>query len=278
MLSPGFLYEDAGFRYRPTSWCHSNLSRPTLVAMVTKIFAFLHKILASVVHGEATTSWALSRILVCVCVWYLLMFWPKDTVLWTSDGSYCWVVVAVDTAACRNSRADIAFVLDASGSIVYDKPNSTLNFTNWNLMKAFVITLIRSLRVSQTETRVALVRFSHESGVVFQLNSYSTAEQAVQVIFTLVHHRKLLFSGIRTKSIVPNSTTRTPATDMLYNTTNGQKFATSRHLDMSRCWTLALRCGKFVVQQVVDLLWACPLAVLYNMFVAGVRVVEFGTK
>ena len=40
---------------------------------------------------------------------------------------------------------------------------------------------------------------------------------------------------------------------------------------------LALRCGKFVVQQVVELLWACPLVVLYNMSVADVRVVEFGT-
>ena len=74
---------------------------------------------------------------------------------------------------------------------------------------------------------------------------------------------------------MPNSTTRTPATDTLYSTTNGrahksqqfcnllynkfttngQKFATSQHLDMSRCWALALRCGKFlfvgvVVQQV----------------------------
>ena len=77
----------------------------------------------------------------------------------------------------------MAFVLDASGSIVYDKPNSTINLTNWNLMKDFVVTLIRSLRVSQTETRVALVRFSHESSVVFQLDSYSTAEQAVQVTF-----------------------------------------------------------------------------------------------
>jgi len=67
---------------------------------------------------------------------------------------------------------------------------------------------------------------------------------------------------------VPNSTIRTPATDMLYNTanvqahnllynkftTNGQKFASSQHLDMSRCWALALRCGEFVVQQVVELL------------------------
>ena len=43
---------------------------------------------------------------------------------------------------------------------------------------------------------------------------------------------------------------------LLYNkfTTNGHKFVTSQHLDMSRCRALALRCGKFVVQQVVELL------------------------
>ena len=46
------------------------------------------------------------------------------------------------------------------------------------------------------------------------------------------------------RGLEPNSTTRTPAT----NTTNGQKFATSQHLDVSRCWALALRCGKFVVE------------------------------
>ena len=37
---------------------------------------------------------------------------------------------------------------------------------------------------------------------------------------------------------------RTPPT----NTTNGQKFVTSQHIDMSRCWALALRCGNFVVE------------------------------
>ena len=36
--------------------------------------------------------------------------------------------------------------------------------------------------------------------------------------------------------------------------------------------------GEFVVQQVVELLWVRPLVVLYNMSVAGVRVVEFGTN
>ena len=85
---------------------------------------------------------------------------------------------------------------------------------------------------------------------------------------------------------------------MLYNTTNGGAHNNSttwcttnspptdknlphpksQHLNMSRCWALALRCGEFVVQQVVELLWACPLVVLYNIYVAGVRVVEFGTK
>ena len=35
--------------------------------------------------------------------------------------------------------------------------------------------------------------------------------------------------------------------------------------------------GEFVVQQVVELLRARPLVVLYSMSVAGVRVVEFGS-
>jgi len=52
---------------------------------------------------------------------------------------------------------------------------------------------------------------------------------------------------------------------------------TSWHVEMLGS-ALALWCGKFVVQQVVELLWACPLVVLYNMSVAGVRLVELGTK
>jgi len=36
--------------------------------------------------------------------------------------------------------------------------------------------------------------------------------------------------------------------------------------------------GEFAVQQVVELLRARQLVVLYNMSVAGVRVVEFGTN
>jgi len=91
-----------------------------------------------------------------------------------------------DVAACRDSRADIAFVLDASGSIIYKSGNSTANYANWNLMKAFVVTLIRNLKVSHSDTRIALVRFSHDSSIVFKLNSYSAAEEAIRVTFTFI--------------------------------------------------------------------------------------------
>jgi len=71
---------------------------------------------------------------------------------------------------------------------------------------------------------------------------------------------------------------------MLYNTTNGQKFATSqcqsptsRHVKMLGCGKFLSVGGEFVLQQAVELLRARPLVVLYNMSVAGVHVVEFGT-
>jgi len=69
--------------------------------------------------------------------------------------------------------------------------------------------------------------------------------------------------------LMPNSTTRTPDTDMLYSTTNGQahnnsttccttklphRNARAHHLDMSRCWDVANLCPlvvNFLVQQVV---------------------------
>jgi len=73
--------------------------------------------------------------------------------------------------------------------------------------------------------------------------------------------------------LVPNSTRRTPATDMLYNTTNGQahnnsttccatnlphRNARTQHLDMSTqdvgMWQILSIGGEFVVQQVVELL------------------------
>ena len=53
---------------------------------------------------------------------------------------------------------------------------------------------------------------------------------------------------------------------------------TSRHVTMLGYGKFLSVGGESVVQQVVELLWARPRVVLYNMSVAGVRVVEFGTN
>jgi len=50
------------------------------------------------------------------------------------------------------------------------------------------------------------------------------------------------------------------------------------HANILTCRDVGLWHCKFVVQQVVELFLACPLVVLYNMSVAGVRTVEFGIK
>ena len=69
--------------------------------------------------------------------------------------------------------------------------------------------------------------------------------------------------------------------NLLYNkfATSQCQSPTSRHVKMLGCGKFLFVGGEFVVeQQVVKLLWARPLVVLYNMSVAGVRVVEFGTN
>ena len=66
----------------------------------------------------------------------------------------------------------------------------------------------------------------------------------------------------------------------MYNkfATSQRQSQTSRHVKMLGCGKFLSAGGEFVVQQAVELLRASPLMVLYNMSVAGVRVVEFGTN
>jgi len=66
--------------------------------------------------------------------------------------------------------------------------------------------------------------------------------------------------------------------NLLYNkfATSQCQSPTSRHVQILGCGKFLSVGGEFVVQQ-VELLWARPLVVLYNMSVAGIRVVEFGT-
>ena len=84
------------------------------------------------------------------------------------------------SSACRDSLVDVAFLLDASGSI-WETTNHTRDLTNWSLMKNFVATMIESLRVSSSNTRVALIRFSAVADIIFTLDKYYAASDAVEV-------------------------------------------------------------------------------------------------
>jgi len=99
-------------------------------------------------------------------------------------------------------------------------------------------------------------------------------------IFMFFFSRSMQTAGL----LVPNSTTRTPATDMLYTTTNGQA-----HNNSTTCCTTnspltnenlphpnILTCRDVGLWH-CDVANFCPLVVLYNASVAGVRVVEFGS-
>ncbi len=63
--------------------------------------------------------------------------------------------------ACADSRADVAFLLDSSGSI---------GSGNWEILKGFVIHIIDNLMIQANHTRVAIVRFSSGAEIIFGLN------------------------------------------------------------------------------------------------------------
>ena len=80
-----------------------------------------------------------------------------------------------------SGKADIAFVLDSSGSIRSANPRDR-SFDNWDLMLQFVIQLISRLSISRNNIRVASLRYSHEARLDFHLNRYFTLSELTQAI------------------------------------------------------------------------------------------------
>jgi len=90
--------------------------------------------------------------------------------------------------------------------------------------------------------------------------AWNSLLSAVRDAATLSTFRQHLKEYTHLKTCVPNSTTRTPATDMLYNTNNGQahnnlphRNARAQHLDVLGCGKFLSIGREFVVQQVVEL-------------------------
>ena len=81
---------------------------------------------------------------------------------------------------CRNTVADIAFVLDDSGSV---------KKRNFFRMKRFIIGIVRSLRIGWKNVRVAVVSFSTKAVVNFHLNRHHNKRSLIRAIHRIRYRR-----------------------------------------------------------------------------------------
>ncbi|ESO06103.1 hypothetical protein HELRODRAFT_105994 [Helobdella robusta] len=77
---------------------------------------------------------------------------------------------------CRDTRSDIAFVLDSSGSIIIQHSDNSRDLSNWVLVKNFVINVAKNLNIGLSQTRISLITFSHIARVEFYLKDFNDFE------------------------------------------------------------------------------------------------------
>lgn len=77
--------------------------------------------------------------------------------------------------------------MDESGSI-YDKnpPGAPGNY-NWDLMKQFVATIISSIEVGPQKAQIAVMKFSNQASIKFDLDDKSTSRDMVETVLNFPH-------------------------------------------------------------------------------------------
>jgi len=103
-----------------------------------------------------------------------------------------------------SGKVDIAFILDASGSIRNERFPKVIDFVN---------SIIEELQVSQVDTRIAAVSYSDTAAPQFFLNAFEN-KQDVQLAF-----RRIPFIGGRTNT----ASGLRHAIDQIFNPSNGDR-------------------------------------------------------
>lgn len=108
----------------------------------------------------------------CTCVFFSTLFYnsihKNDTV----------------TENCDESRADVVFVIDSSGSIRDNNPEDE-SYDNYNLLLQFVANVTNELNTGIYQTRIGLVRYSATAESVFFLNSYFDKAELISAILSV---------------------------------------------------------------------------------------------
>ena len=91
-----------------------------------------------------------------------------------------YIISVFGVAAC-DGRADIVFMIDASGSIRQSR---------FQVLLDYVTNVTRELEIRADRARVGVLAFSDHATVHFHLDSYVTKDDVTQAIQTLVYQRR----------------------------------------------------------------------------------------
>ena len=128
------------------------------------------------------------------------------------------------TSVCR-TPADVVFLLDASGSISMAETDF-----NWRTVLGFVEGVVNQLPVDTGDTRVALVRFSQDAEVMWNLARYNNRNDLISAIrrVTSLGERTNIasaFEAARNQILVPFGGDRSGVPNIVFLITDGQPTA-----------------------------------------------------
>ena len=78
--------------------------------------------------------------------------------------------------------ADIVFLMDSSGSIIFPDPTSKGSPENYDYLRGFIANLVNRLDISEDGNHVGLVRFSNTATSIFPLNFYYSPGKMAGVV------------------------------------------------------------------------------------------------
>lgn len=89
---------------------------------------------------------------------------------------YCLFTCNLFFLACVSQKFNLVFVVDGSGSIEYQGRG------NFQRSKDFIIEIVKSFNIGKDETNVALVLYSSNAQIVFNLKKYYRLDNIVRAI------------------------------------------------------------------------------------------------
>ncbi|CAI9741738.1 Hypothetical predicted protein [Octopus vulgaris] len=118
---------------------------------------------------------------------------------------------------CAGAQMDVLFVIDSSGSVKIDNFNKTLEFLN---------NIVSNLDIGEDETRVAVIRFSHNAIIPYNFGKYNKKDDLIAATNSIYYNGGSTYTDLaldlaRT-DIFATTTRKSIAAKVLVLVTDGQ--------------------------------------------------------